>query len=660
MRIWGYILIFFNIIASSVFVFFAMQVWQKRTEWQLAYLKQELAIKGLPLDPSPPIESLEPELVSFDFKAGPQHIHQIKKSILKKVIPHGNSEYGTDQIITSQTDEIKRVEKVVIDGIEAVKETSERRQRLLLLLLNLAKGDNRIGAYGLLRDLVNDSRYSTARRELAYLGRTPSQISTLSVLAAIGEVNEAITMSYAPESIRERAYKARCIVAVWLAAEIVNAAPPPYRSPLLPALPPDDPTRINPDRAIIETAIKPLIDTSDDPSDPVSPIMGLKKEAFYPKGLLYKRNPDKQQLADAIKRLKDLLGSDTGVKGETAVALIPIMAAVGENPLESAEQLAQAQKTLSELLLVRATTESEKKALDAIVALMLSTRPYPQEQEAKKLEREKNIDIAGIETLRAYFEEAEDKDSTLAALPEGISAAQSKLAALKTIRDPGLKKRLIAHVLYHLDAHLSINPELRERWFQAFFPTLLSKAVEDDSLTEEQRAAVRQKADSDLAAARTQWHQRVVAIVGLEEYIFAVQDQARELHEMGIRLKPFIEIEQTNFLKERQDLIYWTIELFSQLEDQKFQLKEHELIKQESMAQLEARVTEQKNLETELASLQNETKIALSSLEAKVSELFDVTKQLGDAQDALLGLEIQIRSSEKPFHSIRKKSDSGR
>ena len=51
-------------------------------------------------------------------------------------------------------------------------------------------------------------------------------------------------------------------------------------------------------------------------------------------------------------------------------------------------------------------------------------------------------------------------------------------------------------------------------------------------------------------------------------------------------------------------------------------------------------------LENKLAEVTKNTKAALTDLANKNGELFQITKQLGEAQDALLGLEIRLRDLE--------------
>jgi hypothetical protein len=76
------------------------------------------------------------------------------------------------------------------------------------------------------------------------------------------------------------------------------------------------------------------------------------------------------------------------------------------------------------------------------------------------------------------------------------------------------------------------------------------------------------------------------------------------------------------------------------------EVKDQTGLRDDAKRQLMTRLAEQKVLEDELAKVTAAAKAAVDTLYAKVSELFQITKQLGDAQDALVGLEIQLRDME--------------
>ena len=90
MRIWGYLLIVLNLAAAGAFIYFGLQVFNARTEWQYALLKQELINRGLPVEPAaPPAEELDEGFVPFEFDYGASFIHEISKKQLSRFIPPG-------------------------------------------------------------------------------------------------------------------------------------------------------------------------------------------------------------------------------------------------------------------------------------------------------------------------------------------------------------------------------------------------------------------------------------------------------------------------------------------------------------------------------------------------------------------------------------------
>lgn len=721
MRIWGYIFIFLNIIAAGVFVYFATSVWKARTEWQLAVVKQQLAIDGLPLDAPPAPPDLDDDSVPFSLMVGEQRIKQIKKNILQAAIPRGGKLLGSDTLVNNQTEEVKRVEglvfksfapeKVKIGETEYDLLTPEKRQRLAVTLISLAKGMGRMGVYALYRDLMAEGRYERARRELAYLGRTGPQEAALRALAKIGEVEDAIAQG-TPALVQRKAAAARVAIAIWLSSEIPLAAPVPSKSPTAPTPAADAADAKNPDREIIEAKFKPLIDLDPDNgdtesfsySDEINQLIedynnankGLPKidsdkgrvTKTYPKGLLLKfsTDPDKaKQTRDkidaAVTELRAQVDAETGVKSALAKALVPFYADLAGNPFDTKEHLETAKKRMLELMALRATTESEKRAYAAIAEILFSVKPFKQESDEAKFQREKNIDAAGLETLRTYFEDAEAKPTTAEDLPEDHAQARARIGAVKILRDPGQKRRDIAHLLYHLDSYLALIYEeksdkgavarhlapippgggtSRVRWFKLMFPAILEKDPDDDNLSEEEKKAAATALD-ELYKQRSEWHQRVAAVVGLIAYVTAAEAQATELAAITVRLKPRVLEEQSYFEKERQDLIYWLVELNTVLEQRRAVDKRQNELKNEHQILLDQRIGEQKALDKDLRKAQGDparpsrdnisgkaldAKTALLDLDKKVDELFKVTKKLGEAQDALLGLELQLREIE--------------
>lgn len=744
MRIWGYILIVLNIAGAATFIYFATQIWKARTEWQLALVRQQLAIDGLPLEAPPKPDHLNEGSVPFSLQVGQTHIDQIKESVLKNAIPAGGTVLGGTKLVTDQTEEVKRVHEVVFaaltpdkkislpklneDGSEAKDGTGkvimeehaflspEKRQRLLATLISLAKGSNRMGAYALLRDLrtyelveemdkpailqpVPDlGRYERARRELKYLGRTDPQVSTLDLLEAIGKVQEALTLQFEPDVVKQRAYVARVAVARWLRTEIPHAAPDAFRSPNAPPPTADNPLPKNEARELLEGKLRPLIDSDEDGNDPLnftlpkeveeslkelnkdSMRMGKKEKPVvlttllknFPKGYLLKFKNDEMQAKNnraeidkAVKELRDQVGAETGLNNPEAAKLVPFMADLAGNPLDTKENLEAARKRLIELLDLRSTSAAEKKANAAIAEILFATKPFAAEKDQAKIQRELQIDIAALETLRAYFEEAQAPSSATVELPADVAAARSKLAGIKPIRDPGQKRRDIAHLLYHLDGYLAIdfvkvtdktidgakvqaydgNIGARVRWFKLMFPAIAPDDPNDEALGQKEKDEAAKKLDQ-VHKERAEWHRRVAAIVGLEAYVKAIEAQASELAMITTRLRPIVAEEQGYFLKNREEYITWLIELNKQVDGRLRVEKEEKDLNDKWKTDLASRQGEEQALRNDLSKAQMEAKTALTDLEKKVQELFLVTRKLGEAQDALLGLELQLREIE--------------
>jgi hypothetical protein len=727
MRIWGYILIVLNIGAASAFLYFATQVWKARTEWQLALVRQQLAIDGLPIEPPPDPKDLNEGSVPFSLQVGGTHLDQIKSNVLKTAIPTGGTQLGTNELVTNQTKEVERVrdlifaalafdKKITIDDRQFQFLSPEKRQRLLATLIGLAKGDRRHGAYALYRDLrtyelVEDmdkpstfqpvpdmGRYDWARRELHNLGRTPAQVATLDLLEAIGKVQEAITLSLPKDVEKARAYAARIAVAKWLRTQIPYAAPDAFRSPNAPRPTASDPLLKNEELERLESKLKPLIDPAEDANDPLDFTLpkvvedsfndfnkmlmneGKEPKKFdkvtrmrnFRKGYLLKYTTDENKAKDiraqietAVKDLSNQVGAENGLSGPAAAALVPFMADLAANPFDTQENVDAAKARLLELLALRATTESEKQANAALVEIFFSPKPFPQEKEVVKAQREVNIDTVGLATLRAYFEEAIAKSSAREELPEEAMAARSKVAGLKPLRDPGQKRRDIAFLLYHLDGYLAIDSvtlaektidgsrvpaydgdiSARVRWFKLMFPAIAPNDPQDDTLDEKVRADAVKLLDQ-VHKERAEWHRRVAAIVGLEAYVKPIEEQASELAMMTVRLRPLVAEEQTYYEKQRQDYIFWLIELNSQIDRRLRINKEEEAIKAKWTVDSTSRENERIALQKDLAKEQADAKTALTDLEKKVQELFLVTRKLGEAQDALLGLELQLREIE--------------
>jgi hypothetical protein len=649
MRIWGYLLIILNIAAAGAFTYFATALWQKRSEWQFALFKQHLTNVGLPLDASEPPADLDEGALPFDYPYGEQQrLTQIKPDTLKKLIPTGGSVLGDSTgTVTNQTDEVKRVEKVVFGQLDAIKDPAEKRLRQLILLLNLARNEGREGAYALLRDLPVPERRDVTRQSLPFMGRTPAQVSALRALAALAGVNDALAPNTPAEVFRERSRLARIALAAWALTEVPYAVPAP-----LPPLTPPAPV------AADETGEKKEDTPATKYKDEFKRVQDVVEQLAK---ALTKEPADRMAIDAARKRLAELTEGDNAVTAAPAKAIIPYIAAVGGNALENAKDVEEAKAKLLELMNARATTEAERKAARALADLLVPPAVKDQPdleatQKAQTAQFAANLDAAAAESLRAYFEEAAAKPTTSEKLPAldfgGTRSALAQYDAprdpsqpLRVLRDPGQKRRDVAHLLYHLDAHLGGDAAVRTAWYKTF----VRVPAEDEAEFKFPAA------DEALLKARADWHKRVAAVVGLEAYVDAVEIQATNLNRMIPFLRSRIIEAQGSFEEEYQSVVLRTLYFARLLNVREAEVKEQTAIRDDKAIQLKVRLDEQKVLEDELAKVTEVAKKATDKLTVKADEVFRITKQLGEAQDALIGLEEQLRTMETGGPKPKKK-----
>lgn len=625
MKIWGYVLIALNLIAAGAFVYFGWSLYKIRSDFQYTYLKQELANVGLPLEPPPKSdEEIDEGFVAFPFTAGPITITQISIAKLERLIPKGGDVYGVkgNKVITNQFDEVARVEEIVFTNLDAIKSLPERRVRLMVQLLDLSKGQQRDGVYALLRDYPIEKRRAYARIEMASLGRTGPQVSALRALAGVGEANSGYGPNLDPTKVRLPRVKAgRKALIGWALGEIPNATAP-NRASAIPPLPSDNAPPL--------TAEQEAVKAEQDRIAAVLNSIATEMEADA---------PNAANIAAGKQKLLELLEGSEALTSSAAAVLIPYMAEIGTNLLDSEQRVADARAKIVELLQLRAVTNAEKKALNAIAELMVPLTPLTTET------MDQTINTAATELLRAYFEEAQAQLAT--ELPTDVEEARAKLKDLKAIRGPAEKRRNIAHLLYHLDCHVGISKETRHPWYNSF----VSQATKDGAGDYKMRPA-----DEELLKNRIAWHQRVVAVVGLEGYVPVVEAQASEIAQQVQEIKKRITEEQKHFESEYQKVVHDAFQLATNREIRQAEVKELERRKTEAENQLKDRLAEKAKLEAELANATAVTKKSLDLLAEKVEELFTITKQLGEAQDALVGLEIYLRDLElDPAKGAKKK-----
>ena len=174
----------------------------------------------------------------------------------------------------------------------------------------------------------------------------------------------------------------------------------------------------------------------------------------------------------------------------------------------------------------------------------------------------------------------------------------------------GGKARKIAHLLYHIDAnrHLSIVP-----------------------------------AD---VTDRQSWHQRVAWVVGLPMYVQVAEAQASEYAESAQRLIALITDEETAFKDQYNELVQRIRVLHSRSETVKAELEAQKEITKENTGLKDARLTERDNLLKEKAATETKAKEALDRLRDTQGRLFNIQRDLRNAQEAILALEKELRRRE--------------
>jgi hypothetical protein len=303
------------------------------------------------------------------------------------------------------------------------------------------------------------------------------------------------------------------------------------------------------------------------------------------------RSEAERKLTNAIVNAMDGKGPKEEISNSTTDKSFEHLAIVAAEPLTDRASAGRAIDALVAYATSKAATPTEKTALTGIATLI--NPPVNQNLNTE-------IDAVATNLLNSKFDEA--------ALP-----------ALKTNNNSvGEKARKIAHVLYHIDAH---------------------------------RHAAR---DEAAVSARKAWHERVAAVVGLQEYVRAAEAQASEYAEASTRLLAVITEEQSAFEADYQAQVQRVQLLFTQWLTLDSAFKAQDSITTQNVKLKEQRETERNSLKESLASSILKAKSALEKLTATQKQMFDVQKQLRDAQAALLSLESELRRLEERRETGRK------
>ena len=257
--------------------------------------------------------------------------------------------------------------------------------------------------------------------------------------------------------------------------------------------------------------------------------------------------PDQAQMDDGKKKLTALLEGDDSLQRESAKIMIPIITDVGMNLLDTEDKIAEVKKKLVGFLGHERDDGSRKRTVgghrrsdrtaqgrsghhrDSCRASMRRSTQPPRNSCGPILNRRSpslppicRRKSAGVEGFGP------------------VVAAREKLATLKPIRDPGEKRRAIAHLLYHFDAFAGTPTVGRAIWYNFFIAA-------DPKASTTPEGFRFQTADEDhTRPRRAAWHQRVAAVVGLESYVGAAEAQAAEYAKMVQRIRTRIVQEQRN------------------------------------------------------------------------------------------------------------------
>jgi hypothetical protein len=193
MTIFGKVLIFLNLVAAGAFTYLTLQDWRARQELQWARLKGDIVVTGLPLEPAEIPPKVDSEDVAFPMDAGGRQYTSIPRTRLAELVPNGDDLFGDAKPVATQTDEVKRLKDKVMGAIPGL-EANNGRDRLNALytyLLNLARtGAERDGVRALHDMAYDPTKRQTARRDLAFLARTSSQVEAYKTMIDVLALNE--------------------------------------------------------------------------------------------------------------------------------------------------------------------------------------------------------------------------------------------------------------------------------------------------------------------------------------------------------------------------------------------------------------------------------------------------------------------------------------
>jgi len=185
---------------------------------------------------------------------------------------------------------------------------------------------------------------------------------------------------------------------------------------------------------------------------------------------------------------------------------------------------------------------------------------------------------------------------------------------------------------------------------QARLNELFDQAVSDRTAGGQARdLEARRRAIADLlynVSPDLKWHQRVQAVVGLQQYVGAADRQAANLQQMATRLNAAIVDEQNAFVRQYRSLLPELQLASERVKDLDGKLKEQQDLLQKHTVLRNARQTEvadlQKKIQEAVATVATET----GTLDRLQKQLFALQQQVATAQKNNQDLERRLRTQE--------------
>ena len=400
MGIFGKILIVLNLLAAGGVTYLSLLDWNKRQEWAFAAFSHELRVKGLPVEAADPAPTdLDSESVAFEFRGESARMDSIKRKTLTFLVPRETNPFGSGEI-ANQTDEIKRVQKVLGDQIDQINDLPGKRFLLQKYLLNLAEsGAERDGLTALLTDLHDPNQQASARAALYLVGRTPSQQTALAALITVSDLDRQMKLGKKDADVTSLRGFARSALGAAALADYPNSITIPAGG-----------TREERAKQQEELAIKRR-----------GPLEKLVQEATA------------QGANDAALNPFRTATVNTAADDKEREQMLRI-AEIAGNLLDSDEKIQDAYRRLKSIVLDRSSTASEKKGLDAVMNIITGTSS--------------ELGLTALEAGRSLFDHRfEDAN-----LPTEQTRSISPNLTGREVQQEGEKRRKIAHILYHLDA----------------------------------------------------------------------------------------------------------------------------------------------------------------------------------------------------------------